>query len=156
MKINISIPAGFKELAQEEVATVLSNSGNRGLGYFFAGDEITIPDEVSVCGRELDGDDGRIVPYIACEVNGNPRWVPFAAFRRWPSKDSAGFAERSPLMKALFVGSDADRITVLQGKTIVVSEMVEGETRDWTACPAGFEGPIVYRTTKFPILKEKA
>lgn len=158
MKLEISIPEGFQEVAPEQVNAVLSNSGNRGMGYFFKNDEIVIPDEVTVISqeRETSNGDAITVPYIACNVNGKARWVPFSAFRRWPSKDSASFVERTPLMKSLFVGSDAERLQILKGITIVIREMVEGETRDWTACPAGFEGDIVYRKSKFPVLAMKA
>ena len=163
MNNNTPIPAGFKKLEQEELVSVLSNTGNRGLGYFFAGDEITIEPDAPVVARYDDehsenGTARKPVPYIGVTVNGNDRWVPFASFRRWPSKDSAGFAERSPLMKSLFVGSDADRLEILRhAKTIVVKEMVEGETRDWSRGVDGKDenGNILYRTTKFPVLISK-
>lgn len=162
MKFTNSIPEGFKEVAQEEMASVLSSTGNRGLGYFFAGDEIIVPEEPIVCVKEPDeqsqsdsSSKRSPIPYIGVFVNSVARWVPFASFRRWPSKDSAGFAERTPLMKSLFVGSDADRLQILAGKTIQVTEMAEGDTRDWTACPPGFTGDLVYRKTKFPVLAEK-
>lgn len=154
-----AIPAGFKEVSKDSLSTVLSNSGNRGMGYFFKDDVIIVPAEAEckVIGKPKDdkNPDSDLIPYIGVLLNDVARWVPMSAFRRWPSKDSAGFASKTPLMQSLFVGSDAERLDCLYGKTIQVTDLVEGETRDWTACPPGYEGDLVYRKAKFPVLAEK-
>lgn len=152
-----TIPAGFQEVPQGEVTTVLSNSGARGLGYFFANDVIVIDQETKIFSRPYTNKDANgqehteQAYYIGCTVNGNSRLVPMAAFRRFPTVDASEFAEKSPVLKALYIGSDADRLAYLKGKTLKVREMVACQTRDWAKSTPG--NPVT-KTVKFPILDE--
>lgn len=158
----LTIPAGFNKVEDSDLSAVLSNSGNRGAGYFFANSEIIVPDDARVFGRERDSKDSEgnartlIVPYIEASINGQARLVPFSAFRRFPAVDAAEFASKTTLMQQLFVGSDAERLSTLRGKTIIVSEMVPGKARDWSASPVGTpQDEVKYYETKFPVLDEK-
>lgn len=150
-----NLPAGAQVVEGTALNDFLSNSGDRGHRWFI-GDEVEIPADTSVYAiiRDKKAADPKPVAYIAVKVNGNPRLLPFSAFRTFP-RDAQDFVDgsNSPIMRELLNGNDADRFTLLKGKTLKVKDLQEWETRDWHRCPSGFEGDIIYKKAKFAIFE---
>lgn len=151
-----TIPAGFREVKGEELASALSLSASRSAMYFAKDDTITLTDSVLCQMRETtkDGQKTQVpVYYIVGRVNnGRPKPIPFAAFRRFP-KEVDSFLEKSPLMRELYGGSDADRFDIIKGKTLKVTSLEDGETIDWQKSNLATRD-FVYKPAKFPVLTE--
>lgn len=147
---NITIPAGFNKV--EDLSKV-AESGNRTFSPFFKGDTVEFSDTIvsknTLITRQGVKQETPIYYIIASVNGGEPRPIPFGAFRRFP-KDYDTFLEKSPLARLLFSGSDRDRFDLLKGRKIKVVDIVEGETVDFEKSDFSTH-TLVYKKSKFPL-----
>lgn len=153
MAANTSIPAGFQEVSDQTVLASVSASNSV---LFRAGDTFTVTD--TVVSKPVVTKDGKAVTdeagnpklsyYVLCDFSGKLRPIHITAFRRRPRQADEFYAKTS-LMKDLSYCQNAyDAFETVKNKRITVTELVEGETKDFDKST---QTETIFRMAKFPV-----